>query len=523
MAFNEQENKIIQWAVKNGKTREETEQALFRFRTTGSPVDPSKPIEAPQPEGFISRAGDVIQEAGRGVQEAIAGEGEFAGQTPVRRGVEATAEAFNAVPGVAIQALPEQARGFLGTVGEKIGGLFSKLTDKVASTKLFSEIGQLESQGYITPETAPELYSVKEALGTAQAGGEIAGDILLAEGLRAGAAKTAEISGKAVSRAGQELQTITQNARPSTAGLLNKTKEVIKPSPNAYDAVGQVLQGKTKDLKPALQAFRNIELDGVSTYSQLLNKMDDAIGRLSTQVDDVLARDTSVTKLSQLTTKSTVAGKTISRNYVQTALNHLKELYAKTADDAALANIDDIITRAKTTGLTKVEINDISRIYGAEFGSKAFSKVTGDPLTSVNAQMFENIRKGLKFKAREGMGTEAAQTDKIISSIYNTKKLVGKNVEAVNKLQQRITERGLFEKIGHAVSTYGDILTGGSIRGFISGVLPRGAGYKVLNALDLEERLRRNLEIINKALQSGTDEAIIEAGKALEISVLSVK
>jgi len=117
MAFNEQENKIIQWAVKNGKTREETEQALFRFRTTGSPVDPSKPIEAPQPEGFISRAGDVIQEAGRGVQEAIAGEGEFAGQTPVRRGVEATAEAFNAVPGVAIQALPEQARGFLGTVG----------------------------------------------------------------------------------------------------------------------------------------------------------------------------------------------------------------------------------------------------------------------------------------------------------------------------------------------------------------------------------------------------------------------
>lgn len=157
-----------------------------------------------------------------------------------------------------------------------------------------------------------------------------------------------------------------------------------------------------------------------------------------------------------------------------------------------------------------MEINDISRIYNSEFGTKAFSKM-GDALTSVNAQLYENIRKGLKVKAREGLGGgEAAATDKIISSLYNTKKLVAKNVEAVNKLKQKIADRGLLEKAGHAISKYSDILTGGSIRGLIGGLLPRGAGYKVMNALDLEERLTKNLDVIEKALNTASDTEMVK-------------
>ena len=132
-------------------------------------------------------------------------------------------------------------------------------------------------------------------------------------------------------------------------------------------------------------------------------------------------------------------------------------------------------------------------------------------MTSVNAQMYENIRSGLKDVARQGMGgTEAATLDKTISSLYNTRALISKNVEAVNKLNQRIADRGPLEKIGNALAKYADILSGGSIRGLIGGLLPRGAGYKVLNALDLEERLQRNLQIINNALKSNSDAEIIK-------------
>jgi hypothetical protein len=114
--------------------------------------------------------------------------------------------------------------------------------------------------------------------------------------------------------------------------------------------------------------------------------------------------------------------------------------------------------------------------------------------------MFENTRKGLKDVARAGInGAEAKKADALMSKLYNVKTLTQKNIEAVNKLQQRIEERGLIEKIGHGVSKYADILSGGAIRGVIGGLLPRGAGYKTLNALDLESLLERNLKIIQEA------------------------
>jgi len=44
MAFNEQEKQILQWSIENGKSKEETKQAIFRFRTTGSPKDPNAQV-----------------------------------------------------------------------------------------------------------------------------------------------------------------------------------------------------------------------------------------------------------------------------------------------------------------------------------------------------------------------------------------------------------------------------------------------------------------------------------------------
>jgi hypothetical protein len=114
-------------------------------------------------------------------------------------------------------------------------------------------------------------------------------------------------------------------------------------------------------------------------------------------------------------------------------------------------------------------------------------------------------------------GTEAETIDHTISSLYNTKQLVAKNVEAVAKLQQKIAGMGVLQKMAHGLTKYADILTGGSIRGFIGGLLPRGAGYKVMNALDLEERLRKNLEIINGALESSTEKAISSAISKLPV------
>lgn len=513
MAFDNKEQELIRWGIENGKTKEEIKSAIVRFRT-GATSSATVPQEKAEP-GIVDRVTGQITEAGERVNQAIAGEGEFAGRSPIRRGFEAASEAASAISGVAKEVLPAPARKAIDKVGEVIGSGVRWLGDKIGST----DIAQKFVKDH--PEMAKAL---EEAAGIAAAAGNIAGTVLAAQGAATGAQKTVNAAASGAMKTAQGAVDAINRARPSTIALYEQSKELVKPTPTPQKALGEVLQGKTKDLKAGVKALGAIDTEGVKTYAQLAKKLDDAIGEMSGQVDDYLAQDPTPIKLADLTTRSTSqAGVVVERNFVETALSHLRELYEKTADDVGMANVDDVIRKAQGEGLTRLEVNDISRLYNVEFGQKAFSKI-GDPLTSVNAQMYENIRKGLKDVARKGMGgSEAAATDKIISSLYSTKNLVQKNVEAVNKLQQKIAERGLLEKAGNLVSKYADVLTGGSIRGLIGGILPRGAGYKVMNALDLEERLARNLDVIRKALDSGSDDAIIKAIKEISDSIVEQK
>lgn len=226
---------------------------------------------------------------------------------------------------------------------------------------------------------------------------------------------------------------------------------------------------------------------------------------MSKVVDSDLAQDTTRYSLDSLKTiKKTKAGQDVAVDFVTDALTQLDELYTTIGDAVKATDIRDLLNQAKQFGLTRQEVNDIARIYGQEFGQKAFSK-TGDALTSVNAQRFENVRKGLKDVARQGIGGDTAKAaDKTMSQLYNTQRLIQKNIEAVNKLRQKIQDRGLLEKLGHTATKSLDMLSGGTIRGLVGGLLPRGAGYKVMNALDLEERLIKNLDIIQKATQGKT-------------------
>jgi len=137
---------------------------------------------------------EVYQQAGERINDQITGQGEFADQSAIQRGVGATATAFNTVPNVVKSQLPEVTQKGIASLGEKIGQKFNWLTDKIAGTKLFKEIGDLEAQGYLNQETTPELYRVKESLGVASSGGEIAGNILAAEQTAANLTKGVKVA-----------------------------------------------------------------------------------------------------------------------------------------------------------------------------------------------------------------------------------------------------------------------------------------------------------------------------------------
>jgi hypothetical protein len=276
--------------------------------------------------------------------------------------------------------------------------------------------------------------------------------------------------------------------------------DTIKPKPSPEKALKQVLQGKTKDFMKGKEALSAIHTEGVKTYSDLGQRINSKIKDYAKFVDSELSIDSTRYPLSDLVTKTKISGgKVVTQNHVTDALSNLQEMYVKINDPVKAKQMEQLLTYAENNGLTKKQVNDLARTYGNEFGEKAFSPKSGEPLTSINGRAYENTRKGLKEIVREGMGPEAKELDSTLSSLINTRRLIEKNIEAVNKLEQRVDPRSLGEKVGRAMGYALDWASGGTIKGLVGKFLPRGVGNKMLNALDLEEKLSRNLEILREA------------------------
>jgi hypothetical protein len=289
--------------------------------------------------------------------------------------------------------------------------------------------------------------------------------------------------------------------------VASKVKEGINPTISPEQALGQVAQGKTGSISPLKETLKVVDTTGVKTYSDFANKINTKIPELAKQVDAELLKDTNKYTLDNLkTTLKSASGSQVEVNYVKNALDNLQEFYQKTGDVVKAKNTEELLVKAQSEGLTLKEINDISREYGIDFGNKGFSKVTGEPLTSVNAQAFENTRSGLKDVARNGIGgAEAKALDRQLSNLYDSQKLINKQVEAVNKLTNRIEQRGWVSEATYNIVKTFNTITAGGLRGVTDALLNRGSGLKTLNALDLEKNLSRNLEIINKALREETE------------------
>lgn len=343
--------------------------------------------------------------------------------------------------------------------------------------------------------------------------------------------KGTEIATKTALKTGSKIANTTSNlietgAKQLTEKGLQTTKlateqlaKLSTPKKTAIDTVGEVLQGLDKDVKQGVKALSVVDTKGVKTYKDLQEAINAQIKKQSLKVDADLGLDKTKKLLKDLVIKTkTTSGNIIKSNPVEQAINHLNELYSTIGDNVKAANTGELLTKAMTKGLTNLEINNLAREYGIEFGKKAFGK-TGEALTSVNARLYENVRSSLKSLARTGIkGKEAQISDAVITSLERTKNLVSKNIEAVNKIKQKIQDRGLLEQIGYAVSKYGDILTGGSLRGFVGGLLPRGVGNKTMNALDIEKALEKNLDLIQQAIKSGKDSEIVKILSELKIN-----
>lgn len=296
----------------------------------------------------------------------------------------------------------------------------------------------------------------------------------------------------------------------------------FKGTNTATEAVGEILQGRTKDLSAGQRVFAVLDKKGIKTYEDLGQRVDSFVGTAARKLDETLGSEQGVKTLDQLATiGKTQGGKEVKTNYVEKALEQLNELYTKIGDNVGAGNMSEVLDKARTQGLTNLEVNQIARKYGIEFGDKAFSKL-GDPLTSVNAQMYETVRKGLKTVARSGVtGEQAKNLDSLISDAIQVRSLVRKNIEKINALDQRVANRGWGEKVGRGLGIAADTMTGGLVSSFFKKlIVPSNVGLKTLNALDIEERLAKNLSIIDKASKAENPGSLVSAIKEFNRTVI---
>jgi hypothetical protein len=326
---------------------------------------------------------------------------------------------------------------------------------------------------------------------------DILGLVAGGEGLLAKAGIVSKVrTGEVISKVAQEATNIAKD----TKNIAAEGARAISSTNTPAEALGQVLQGTPADIPKGKAALGAIETKGIKKFSELGSKIEEKIKTLSSEVDTELLKDKTIKRLDELKTElKTKAGNIVTDNYVEKALNHLDELYGKIGDIAKQADIKDLIVRAKNKGLTSYDINNIAREYGIEFGNKAFSKM-GDALTSVNAQLYEKVRSGLKDVARSGIsGKVAKEKDLLISNLYNTKRLIQKNIDAVAKLTQKAEKMGLGRQAIRAISKAADVFTLGGFRALRELFIQSNIGRKTMNWLDIEKALEKNLKIIEKA------------------------
>ena len=381
-----------------------------------------------------------------------------------------------------------------------------KITDVLASGAMKSNPNLKKAYDVILPKINEWAKAHPDA---ATLTSDIANTLLLAVGGEEGIGTKGVLS-KPVSEVASDVVKTTKNVgkaigevnpalTPEAAAAMKDYK--VKVAGEVDNLATQITQGKTSDIARAKKALSSIDVTGVNSYKDLTATLNKKIESLSETLDKTLETNSKPKTLSELTTSSTVGDKTISHNFVKDAIGQLKDFYKSTNDPIGAEKIAQLEHKALYEGgLDAKDINDLAKLHGQEMSAY---NANGQLASGLTKQAAENTRMGLKTTARDMFGNEVyKQADGEIASLIRTRDLSQKMVEAVTKLQSRIQERSWGELIGRQIGKLVNLFTGGGAKGFVEYLTKRGEGTKLLNALDLDRNLNKNLKSLQDILNN---------------------
>ena len=361
-------------------------------------------VQQPQ-EGLFSEIKSRTSNVAGQMSQQFRGEGEFAGQSEIRKATGIVAQASSIPLGLAKDVLPEFAEQGLEKVGQGIGKGLQWVADKTTPQFMVDLVTR-------HPDAARML---EEGAGTVANVGEIAGNILGIEGAKQGVVKTAQGVSKAVAPtaeiAGRTLKKATQPIQKFAQPIVQEAKRI--PERMATNvAQKQAVQESINKLpsKVARQAAQDgLDVADVKSLYQLPKSQKVPLKKLATVVKDFAEGKTKTNPIE-------VVGKPI--------VNRLKELESSKG------------TIGQKLGKAAEQLGNVSKKELDDAVFNELKKVSG-----LNGLTKTKLR-GLDFK-NTTLATELSKTDRMaINKIFSmaTKAGTGKS--------KHLLRQELFEILG---------------------------------------------------------------------------
>ena len=297
----------------------------------------------------------------------------------------------------------------------------------------------------------------------------------------------------------------------ATKGLKSAT---AKGEVAADKFVDMIIRGSknvdTATAKDAILSMGEDAFKGVKDFKGLSKVFNGFIEKKSSQLTKILSEDPNLYSGNDLKVAEKVGDKVVRTNYVDLALRHLQEYYNKTIDPSGLERIKQLMVKAKTEGLSQVEINNLAKEYGSKLTNNFF-KNNGELLKGVSSKASESVRSGLKETSRSlykiwNPGSKLPESlDDITSALIKTKDAVDVMAEQARIAASKIKDKNLLQKgvskTGEIIGTVANTVDGGLLKGIVRKAIGGGLGSENMSVLEIEKKLPSMLKDIFKTTQ----------------------
>ena len=299
--------------------------------------------ETPTGQGFFSEVQSRISGAVGQMGQQFRGEGEFEGQSDIRKATGVVAQASSVPLGLAKDVLPEVAEQGLEKIGQGIGKGLQWIADKTTPQFLVDFVSK-------HPDAAKAL---EEAVGTVANVGDISGNILGIEGAKKGIVKTAQTAQKAVAPtaelAGRTLKKAGEGAYSATV----IPEESTRLGMQAYQAKQGTLWNRVKNFVKGEEMEGRPVTEASTAARKGLAGTEWRLGVQAKQVADDLWKNTIAPKLNSV--KGQVKMKDFFGQVEKEIRKSTKELSRRNDKIEALEALREQYKSVDKIGLTKLQ------------------------------------------------------------------------------------------------------------------------------------------------------------------------